>query len=120
MSDINVLAQTVRKRAGNLSYDVAVEDLLAGRVLISERWKDQDALSVHLAAPHTRAFISRWQERMTAEILKYDALNERGLLDMEWPLNSDEICGCSKSLPAFLCGQIPRGLVICPTDCASC
>ncbi|WOZ75815.1 putative quinol monooxygenase [Kosakonia sacchari] len=83
MGDIKVLAQTVRKRAGNLSYDMAVEDHLTGRVLISERWKDQDALTAHLAAPHTQAFITRWQERMTAEILKYDALNERGLLDME-------------------------------------
>ncbi|MFE4125932.1 putative quinol monooxygenase [Kosakonia sp. YIM B13605] len=79
MGDIKVLAQAVRKRAGNLSYDMAVEDHLTGRVLISERWKDQDALTAHLAA----AFIARWQERMTAEILKYDALNERGLLDME-------------------------------------
>ncbi|MCZ3382300.1 putative quinol monooxygenase [Kosakonia sp. SOY2] len=83
MADMKVLAQTVRKRAGNLSYDVAVEDHLAGSVLISERWKDQDALTAHLAAPHTRAFITRWQQRMTAEILKYDALNERGLLDRE-------------------------------------
>ena len=24
---------------------------------------------------------------------------------------------CSKTLPAFLCGQIPRRLVICPTGC---
>lgn len=81
MADMNVLAQTVRKRAGNLSYDVAVVDHLAGSVLISERWQDQDALTAHLAAPHTRAFITHWQERMTAEILKYDAFNERGLVD---------------------------------------
>ncbi|SFU05831.1 Quinol monooxygenase YgiN [Kosakonia arachidis] len=82
MADIELLAQRVRKREGNLSYDIAVGDPLTGRLLISERWKDQEALTAHLAATHTRAFITRWQERMTGEVLKYDAFNERGLFDV--------------------------------------
>ncbi|MBP2858995.1 antibiotic biosynthesis monooxygenase [Dickeya oryzae] len=82
MADIKLLAQTVRKREGNLAYDVAVEDPLMARVLVSERWQNQDALTAHLAATNTQAFITQWQGRIKGDVLKYDAFNERGLLDV--------------------------------------
>jgi len=82
MADIKLLAQRVRKGEGNLSYDAAVDDPVTGSVLISERWQDQEALTAHLAATHTRAFITKWEGRMTGAVLKYDAFNERGLLDV--------------------------------------
>ncbi|AUQ24899.1 putative quinol monooxygenase [Dickeya zeae] len=82
MADIRLLAQTVRKREGNLAYDMAVEDPLVARVLVSERWQDQEALTAHLAATNTQAFLTRWEGRIKGDVLKYDAFNERGLLDV--------------------------------------
>ncbi|MEA1651148.1 putative quinol monooxygenase [Nitrospirillum sp. BR 11164] len=80
-TDIQALARSVRRREGNLSYAVAVEDPSAGRLLVAERWRDQASLSAHLDAPDTRAFVDKWQGRMAGDIRKYDAANERPLMD---------------------------------------
>jgi len=50
-------------------------------LLISERWVDQDALNAHLIKTDTVEFINRWQGKMKGELFKYDACNERGLMD---------------------------------------
>lgn len=81
IADLKVLAVATRQRAGNIFYDVAVADPHAGQLLIVERWSDQSALSAHLDAPETAAFVNRWQGRMRGDIRKFDALNERGLFD---------------------------------------
>lgn len=81
MTELNVLASTTRKRPGSITYDAAVDDPLSGRLLISERWVDQAALSAHLRAADTVAFVSRWSGKMRGEIRKYDALNERDIMD---------------------------------------
>ncbi|HTO34572.1 MAG TPA: antibiotic biosynthesis monooxygenase [Pararhizobium sp.] len=81
LGDLQVLSVATRQRAGNISYDAAVADPEAGQLLISERWSDQSALSAHLGAIDTQAFVSRWQGHMQGDIRKYDASNERGLLE---------------------------------------
>ena len=80
LRDLQVLATATRQHVGNISYDAAVDDPQAGRVLISERWSDQSTLSAHLD-PDTVAFVRRWQGRMRGEIRKYDASNERDLTE---------------------------------------
>ncbi|WP_421589605.1 putative quinol monooxygenase [Rahnella aceris] len=80
--DMKLLANSVRAREGNISYDVAVQDCLAGKLLISERWENQIALRAHLESAETVAFIDRWQNSMKGEILKYDVFNERGLMEL--------------------------------------
>lgn len=75
------LAIAARQRDGNLAYEAAVDNLIAGRLLIAERWRDQTALTAHLQATDTVAFVGRWSHTMRGEIFKYDALNERGLMD---------------------------------------
>ncbi|MCE0491592.1 antibiotic biosynthesis monooxygenase [Pantoea sp. Mb-10] len=80
MDEIHALAKSVRQRAGNLSYDAAVQEPLTGKIVIAERWEDQVALSTHLDAPDTLAFIARWQPLMEGAVLKYDVLNERALM----------------------------------------
>jgi quinol monooxygenase YgiN len=77
--DLRVLATVTRLRPGNISYDVAVDDPEAGRLLVVERWKDQPSLSGHLSAVDTVAFIHRWHGRMRGDIRKYDAANERDI-----------------------------------------
>ncbi|TYC65082.1 antibiotic biosynthesis monooxygenase [Stappia sp. BW2] len=80
-ADLASLAVATRQRSGNLSYDAAVDDAKAGRLLIAERWADQAALTAHLEAEDTEAFIVKWRGRMQGEIRKYDASNERGLAE---------------------------------------
>lgn len=79
--DLQELAIATRQRAGNISYDAAVADPQAGRLLILERWADQSALSAHLGAVDTEAFVGRWQGRMQGDVRKYDASNERNLIE---------------------------------------
>ena len=81
MGELNLLANAVRQRDGNLSYNAAMEDYQTGSLLISERWVDQDALNAHLIKTDTVEFINRWQGKMKGELFKYDAFNERGLMD---------------------------------------
>ncbi|ACI57950.1 hypothetical protein Rleg9DRAFT_5686 [Rhizobium leguminosarum bv. trifolii WSM597] len=81
LAELMELAIAARKRPGNISYDAAPADPQAGRVLISERWSDEDALSAHLDAADTVAFVARWQGRMKGDVRKFDALNERRVLD---------------------------------------
>ena len=81
IADLKVLAVATRQRVGNIFYDAAVADRQAGKLLILERWSDQPALSAHLGALETEAFVSRWQARMRGDIRKYDSVNERDLFD---------------------------------------
>jgi quinol monooxygenase YgiN len=78
-ADLTALAAATRQRPGNISYDAAVDAPESGRLLIAERWVDQAALSAHLAAADTIAFVDRWHGRMQGDIRKYDAANERQL-----------------------------------------
>ncbi|WP_296021653.1 putative quinol monooxygenase [uncultured Agrobacterium sp.] len=81
LNELKDLAIVTRRRPGNISYDAALDDPGTGRLLIAERWTDQEALSAHLDAQQTKAFVARWQGRMRGDVRKFDASNERGLLD---------------------------------------
>lgn len=81
LAELKDLAVVTKQRPGSLSYDAALDDPETGRLLIAERWTDQEALSAHLAAAETKAFVARWQGRMRGDVRKFDASNERGLLD---------------------------------------
>jgi quinol monooxygenase YgiN len=58
-----------------------VDDPLAGRLLIAERWSDQTALTAHLHATDTLAVVGQWGDTIRGEVLKYDVLRERALMD---------------------------------------
>ena len=79
--DLQSLAIAARRREDNISYGAAVDDPLAGRLLIAERWRDQAALTAHLHASETVAFLARWDKLFRGGILKYDALRERDLME---------------------------------------
>jgi len=81
IADLQALATETRKRPGCISYAAAVDNPHAARLLISERWADQAALSAHLQAADTIAFIRRWSGKMRGDIRKYDAFNERDIMD---------------------------------------
>ena len=81
LAELKDLAIVTRRRPGKISYNAALDDPETGRLLIAECWTDQEALSAHLAAAETKAFVARWQGRMRGDVRKFDASNERGLLD---------------------------------------
>jgi len=67
---------------GCLNYHFAVDDAAAGTVLVYERWRDQDALSVHLAQASVLGVLGAWAERIdTSGVRKFDAANERAFAD---------------------------------------
>ena len=78
-ADVAQLAILTRARDGCLSYGVALEDAAKGRMLVAERWRDQAALSNHLEAADSLAFVARWHGRMAGHVRKFDAGNERSL-----------------------------------------
>ncbi|WP_339761532.1 putative quinol monooxygenase [uncultured Hoeflea sp.] len=79
--DLKSLAAATRQREGNISYDAVLDNPGDSRLLIAERWADQAALTAHLEAEDTLAFVNHWQGRMRGDIRKYDAANERNLDD---------------------------------------
>ncbi len=68
-----------RQPTGNLSFDAAVDDPQAGRLLVVEWWEDQASFSAHLEAVDTAAFVIGWRRRMRGNIEKYNASNVRGI-----------------------------------------
>ena len=78
-NDMAAFARAAQARDGCLFFAVAPEAGEPGRILVTERWHDQAALTAHLTAKDTMAFVSRWRHRMTGEVAKYDAFNQRAL-----------------------------------------
>ena len=66
---------------GCLNYSFALDDAAAGTVLVYERWRDQAALSAHLAQPMIAEIMGGWFDKVSIEVLKFDATNPRGPMD---------------------------------------
>jgi quinol monooxygenase YgiN len=80
-ADIRNFSVITREERECLFYTAAVEDADTGRMLIAERWQDQASLKAHLEAPSTIDFLKKWGSRINGDLLKYDAANERSLMD---------------------------------------
>ncbi|MBI1291386.1 antibiotic biosynthesis monooxygenase [bacterium] len=81
IADMQHFAITTRVEDGCIFFSAGPEAGSTGRILVTERWRDQSALTAHLEAPATEAFIKTWASRMKGDILKFDAANERGLME---------------------------------------
>jgi hypothetical protein len=44
----------------------------AGRMLLVQRWQDQESLKAHLETPATVKFLTKWADRFESEFLQYD------------------------------------------------
>jgi quinol monooxygenase YgiN len=80
LADIQVIGPGTRAEKGCLFYAVALEDARAGRMLVVERWQDQASLTAHLEGAQTASF-QKWMNRIKIDVLRYDAPNERPLMD---------------------------------------
>ena len=65
------LAETSRKEAGNIRFDVVQHTMRANHFTVVEVWRDQKALDAHVAAPHTK------QYRDTLQPMTGSPLDER-------------------------------------------
>lgn len=76
----SLVADTL-KEDGCLSYHFAIDNAQEGSILVYERWRDQAALNVHLALPQIGAVLGGWADKITIDVRKFDASNERGFMD---------------------------------------
>lgn len=80
-TDVQAIVSSTRAEIGCLFYAVTLEDARAGRMLIVERWQDQESLTTHLETPKMVAFLKKWGGRLKSDLIKYDASNERSLME---------------------------------------
>ncbi len=80
LTDIEVIGPATRAEKGCLFYAVTLDDAHAGRMVVAERWQDQASLTAHVEGPQTASF-QRWMNRIRVDVLRYDATNERPLID---------------------------------------
>ncbi|MDP4096238.1 antibiotic biosynthesis monooxygenase [Paenibacillus sp. P96] len=80
-ADIPDIVSSMRTEKGCLFYAVTLEDARAGRMLIVERWQDQESLTAHLEGQKAAAFFEKWGNRIKIDVLKYDASNERSFME---------------------------------------
>jgi quinol monooxygenase YgiN len=81
VADVQAITPETRAEKGCLFYMAALDDAPTGRMLIAERWQDQESLTAHIETQATAAFVAKWMGRMKSEVLKYDASNERAIVD---------------------------------------
>ncbi len=79
--EVDRMERASRLEDGCISYAMALDDRATATIAVSERWRDEPALRVHLATPAVAAFIQKcgpWILSMDAQL--YDAGNERNVL----------------------------------------
>ncbi len=79
--DMYAFTRSTNAEDGCLFFAAALDDAPAGRMLITERWQNQNSLTAHLQTPDTAAFVEKWASRMKGDVLKFDASNERSLME---------------------------------------
>ncbi|CDO37403.1 putative quinol monooxygenase [Novosphingobium sp. KN65.2] len=86
---VDELAETLRglvaatlQEDGCLNYHFAVDSREEGTVLVYERWRDEEALAVHLGQPAVLGVLGAWADSIdTSGVRKFDADRERGFAD---------------------------------------
>lgn len=81
LADIASMEAATRQEDGCLYYAMAVDDLASGQVTLFERWRDEEALAVHLRTPALKAFQQRnLVHARDVSIKVYDVSGERDLV----------------------------------------
>lgn len=81
VTDVQAITRSTKAEEGCLFYTVTLDDASAGRMLVVERWRDEQSLAAHMQAQQTKTFLEKWASRMQSDVLRYNASNERSLLD---------------------------------------
>ena len=72
LADLETIAAGTRAERGCLFYAIALEDAPSGRMLLAQRWLDQDAFTAHLAGPHAASFQQTWANKVRVDIQRYE------------------------------------------------
>ena len=75
--DVRTVSLSTKAEEGCLFYGITLDDRPAGRFLVAERWRDQEALTAHLARAETLAFLADWGDRMKGDLQTYEVPEER-------------------------------------------
>lgn len=79
--EVERMEEVTRKEDGCISYAMALDDESQGKISIAERWRDENALRVHLATDSVRQFVERCGPMIISMDGKlYDAMNERNVM----------------------------------------
>ncbi len=72
LADLETIVAGTRAERGCLFYGVALEDAPSGRMLLAQRWLDQDAFTAHLAGPHAAWFQQKWRNKVKVDIQRFE------------------------------------------------
>ena len=72
LADLETIAAGTRAERGCLFYGAALEDAPSGRMLLAQRWLDQDAFTAHLSGPHAASFQQKWANKARVDIQRYE------------------------------------------------
>lgn len=81
LGDVDAINPMTRAGSGCLFYSTTADSQNKGHMVVAERWQDLQSLTAHLEYEATEAFIEKWSGRMRAEVMNYDAFNERSLVE---------------------------------------
>jgi quinol monooxygenase YgiN len=79
LEDLNA-GRPAAMAARTVFYHFTIDDADTGAILVSERGADRASLDRHLQTPHMAAFLAKWAQRMTVDVL-YEASNPHRLGD---------------------------------------
>ncbi len=74
--DVQAISLSTKAEEGCLFYGITLDDRSAGRFLVAECWRDQEALTAHLARAETLAFLKTWGDRMKGDLQTYEVTKE--------------------------------------------
>ena len=79
LADLETIAAGTRAESGCLFYAFAVENAPSRRMLLVQRWLDDDAFTAHLNGPNAASFQQKWNNRTRVDVQRYDVFREQPL-----------------------------------------
>lgn len=80
VSDIRAISSSTKAEKGCLFYSIALDDGLAGRFVVAQRWQDRQALAAHIEKRETLAFLTAWKDKMKSDLHEYEVLSGQPLI----------------------------------------
>ena len=81
LTDLRAGIARTLKEDGCLFYEFSMLDEATGTILAAERWRDQDSLTAHLSTPEIAELLGKWGDKISLNVSKFDASNQRGMGD---------------------------------------
>jgi quinol monooxygenase YgiN len=77
------VSEVTRGEPGCISHHMLLENEALGRLVVTERWQDEEALRAHMRTPHVAEFSRRYGGLVTgSDVMLYDAGEARSLMTL--------------------------------------